>query len=423
MVGRAIRLMSGSHVLGWADQAIVSATSFLPLVMIGRWAGPHQLGVYAVGVSILALLVATQESLITRPYSVHLHRPTGTPEEYAFSALSLSVLFSVATAIVISAATLMGAALGASREFVDIGWVLAGATPFLLMRDFARRFCFAHLVVGRALLLDGAVAALTIPSLALLAWYGHLSVTSAFAAMGAAGAVCSLGWYALSRRAFSRSFHQIGATTSRNWQMGKWFLSGQLAEQAQGYLTPWLALAIAGAAVTGVYAACSSIVAFTNPLLFGFFNVLLPKFVLTLREQGVAALRRQACADAALLAGIMGAFTLVVFVFGDDIMDLLYGSKSYAGYRPVLVVIAAAALVGAVAAPASIALAAAERANIAAYVTALTAVLSIGLIAALLVYGGLLGAVYGVLGAEIFGCISLWLAFLVLVPDASSTAS
>lgn len=422
MAGRLVRLMTGSHGLGWADQAIVSITSFLPFVMIGRWTDPHQLGIYAVGVSILALLLATQESLITRPYSVHLHHPDGTPEEFAFNALILSVLFAAATAVVIGALTLIFYAFGADRELLVIGWVLAGAAPFLLLRDFARRYCFAHLVVGRALALDGAVAALTIPPLALLGWHGALTVTNTLAIMGAACAVCSFGWLYLTRRAFARSVRQIGTTASRNWRMGKWFLSGQLAEQAQGYLTPWLALGIAGAAVTGVFAACSSIVAFTNPVLYGFFNVLLPKFVLTLRDNGVAALRRQACMDAALLAVIMGAFTLVVFVYGDDILRLLYGSESYAGYGHVLVVLAAAALVGAVAAPAAIALAAAERAKAAAYLTALTAAVSVGLIAALLLSWGLLGAAYGLLTGEIIGCVSLWGGFFLLVPTASPSA-
>lgn len=423
MARRVVRLMAGSHGLGWADQAVVSITSFLPFVMIGRWTDPHQLGIYAVGVSILALLLATQESLITRPYSVHLHRPEGTPEQFAFNALILSVLFSLATAVVIGALTLIFYAFGAERELLNIGWVLAGVAPFLLLRDFARRFCFAHLVVGRALVLDGAVAALTIPPLALLGWYGALSVTSTLAVMGAACAIGSLGWLYLSRRAFSRSVRQIGTTATRNWRMGKWFLSSQLAEQAQGYLTPWLALVIAGAAVTGVFAACSSIIAFTNPVLYGFFNVLLPKFVLTLRDKGIAALRRQACLDAALLAALMGAFTLVVFVYGDDILRLLYGSESYAGYGHVLVVLAAASLVGAIAAPAAIALAAAERAKAAAYLTALTAIVSVGLIAALLLSQGLLGAAYGMLAGEIIGCVGLWGGFFLLVPKTSSTAS
>ena len=207
--------------------------------------------------------------------------------------------------------------------------------------------------------------------------------------------------------------------------MGKWFLSSQFAIQAQGYITPWLAMAIAGASVTGVYVACTSIVAFANPLLYGFFNVLLPKFVRTLQQQGVVALRHQACIDAALLGGMMGIFSLAVFAYGEDIMQLLYHGEAYAGYGTVLVVLAVAAFAAAVGAPASIALAAAERARSVAGVSASMAILSFILIAALLPTWGLLGAAYGVLAAEITGSITRWMAFLLLVPNvvpASETA-
>ena len=43
------------------------ATSFLALIMLGRWTDANQLGAYAVAVSVLAVLLAAQESLITRP--------------------------------------------------------------------------------------------------------------------------------------------------------------------------------------------------------------------------------------------------------------------------------------------------------------------------------------------------------------------
>jgi len=420
MAAPVVRLMFGSHVLGWADQAVVSITSFFLLVMIGRWTDPNHLGTYAIGVSVLALLIATQESLITRPYSIQLLRPAGAPAEHAFSAFSLSVLLSVAAAFVAGAAALLASAFDADRGLIEIGWALAGVTPFVLMREFARKFSFAHLAVARALLLDCAVAALMLLSLALLAWFGRLSSANALAVMGIVCGVASFGWLYLARHEFSCNLRQIVPTFWRSWQIGKWFLSGQLAIQAQGYMTPWLAMVIAGAAVTGVYVACTSIVALANPLLYGFYNVLLPKFVRTLQQKGVVALRRQACIDAALLGGMMGVFSLAVFACGEDIMRLLYRGESYAGYGPVLVVLAVAALAAAVGTPASIALAAAERARSVAGVTALTATLSLVLIAALLLNWGLFGAAYGVLAVEIVGSISRWMAFLLLVPNAAS---
>src|SRR4029079_2837343 len=97
---------------------------------------------------------------------------------------------------------------------------------------------------------------------------------------------------------------------------------------------------------------------------------------------------------------------------------LLYRDEAYSGYGHVLVVLAVAALAGALGGPATIALAAAERARAVALVTAASAVLSLGLIAGLLPHFGILGAAYGVVAAEIVGAVVRWTAFLLLVRDA-----
>lgn len=410
---RITRLLMNSHFLGWADQAVVSATSLLVLVMIGRWTDPHQLGIYAIGISILALLIATQESLITRPYSIQLHEPSGAIAEYAFSAFSLSVMLSVAAALVIGTVALLLSAFDASPGLVEIGWVLAGSIPFILMREFARRFAFAHLTLARALILDLGVAVSMLFILAVFGWLGRLSASSAFAVMGIACGLASVGWFYLTRDDYAWSLSQFKATLRRSWQMGKWFLSSQLAIQAQGYVTPWLTLTIAGTAATGIFTACATTVAFANPLLYGYFNVLLPRFVLTLKKQGAGALKRQAYLAALLLAGIMGAFSFAVFAGGDAVMRLLFPGESYSGYGEVLTVLALASLAASVGAPASIALAAAGLARRVAGITALTAILYLALIATLLPGWGLLGAAYGMLAAEAIGSAGRWLAFLL----------
>jgi hypothetical protein len=51
------RFVPASHLLAWADQAVVSAASFFVLVMLGRFTDVGQLGIYALGNSILAMLL------------------------------------------------------------------------------------------------------------------------------------------------------------------------------------------------------------------------------------------------------------------------------------------------------------------------------------------------------------------------------
>jgi O-antigen/teichoic acid export membrane protein len=256
----------------------------------------------------------------------------------------------------------------------------------------------------------------------VLYWASAVSAPAMLAATGLACALSTLIWlYAVHRR-FAGDFISLRRTLGQCWDMGKWFLWGQVGVQVQGYLTPWLALMLGGAALAGLYAACASIVAFTNPLIFGFCNILTPKFVRILQHDGIAALRQRAISDALVLGGIMAVFCLAVFVFGADIMRLLYRNEVYAENSNVLGLLALAALATAVGIPASLALAATGRARAIAAVMLLTAVVNTALIALLLSQWGLLGAAYAVVMGEVLGAVARWTAFWLLAPVADKSS-
>ena len=410
---------SANHIAAWADQAVVSGTSFLTLIMIGRWTGPDHLGAYAIAASVLAMLLAVQESLITRPYTIQLNRLPGAPTEHAFSSLVLSILLSAVATCVLSTAALALSAAGAPQSLVEITWALTATTPFVLLREFARRFAFARLKFFHVLIVDSSVAAVNLSLLWWLSWTGRLSGVTAIGAVGISCAIGTLAWLYVARSEFAFRFEQLRTTLKASWRLGKWFLSGQLALQIQGYVAYWLSMVIAGAAVTGIYAACMSIISFANPMLFGFFNILTPKSVRALRSEGGAGLRRQAALDSLLLAALMGLFCVLVILAGEDVMGFVYPGPDYQGNGQILMVLALSGLAGAIGVPASIALACAEHARAVASVMTLTAVLNVVLVGVFMTHGGLLGGAYAVLIAEAIGSVGRWVAFLILVPGRS----
>src|SRR5262249_27271719 len=157
-----LQRLQGVYGLALADQAVVSATSFLTTVMIGRWTDPGQLGAFAIAFSVLASLFTIQRSLITLPYSIQRHRPLVAPQEYAGSALAQSCLMSGLVVACLAAAAIAALAYGAAPELIAMTWALAAVAPFALLREFCRRFSFAHFHVGRALALDSTVAVLQV---------------------------------------------------------------------------------------------------------------------------------------------------------------------------------------------------------------------------------------------------------------------
>ena len=418
-----LRLLSGIHALALADQAVVSATSFLTTVLVGRYTDPSQLGAYAIAVSVLASLFTIQGSLITLPYSIQRHRPLGTPAEHAGSSLAQGGLLS-AVAIIMLAVTALGLfARGAPPEVTAMAWALAAVMPFGLLREFGRRFAFTHLQMGQALGLDAAVAVI---QLSILGWLGLTGRMSAVTACGALGVSCGLaavGWLYVARSDFVIRTGQLWAATRQSWSLGKWLFVGQvITVQAQRYIPYWLMIVIAGAAATGIYAACMSVVSFVNPLMFGFANILTPRSVLAWKEGGGTALRRQTIRDSLFLGALMIVFCLLVLWAGEEVMRFLYHGNEYEGHGHTITVLAFATFASAMGMPASNALATMERPRAIVGVGIVGAVLTVVLIWGLMAQWGLVGAAYGLLAANVFGSAGLWLAFLTPLPRACDPA-
>ena len=418
-----MRLSSGTHALALADQAVVSSASFLTTIIVGRWTHPNELGLYAIGASLMVLALNFQESLISLPYTIQRHRVLGMPTEYAGGSLAQSGAFSAFSFVLLAAAALGLSARHADSELIAMVWVLAGATPFALLREFARKFAFAHLRVAQALMVDVAVAAIQLGILSWLGWTGRMSPAMACVALGGACALTGLVWLFLARRTFAIRAGDLPAMIEQSWRLGKWLFAGQVTVTVQSYVSYWLLAAVLDTTATGVYAACMTVAMLSNPLILGLGNVFMPRAVLAFKEGGGVRLRRQAIRDLILLGALMALFCAAVLLVGEDIMRTLYRGEQYEGQGRTVSVLAAASLVFAMGIPASIALTSMERPRAIVLAGLAGAVVTLLVGWWLMVEWGLLGAAYGFLSGNVIGTIGRWVVFLSLVRQSDPTPS
>jgi O-antigen/teichoic acid export membrane protein len=415
LLAQGRRLVFSAQALSWLDQGLISATSFLCLVLVARWADPAALGIFAFGLSLVAILLAALEALVIRPYNVRLHRAEISVAERTSQAFWMTLSLGAVSAASLLIASAVNFWAGAQPYVQHVLLALALASPCLLLREFARKHAYAHLRVRSALLISAPACVLTLGMLALLRWNDALTGAHAIAALGIASAVSALIW--LVRNEWLRK-SDLAEGWRQSWRLGKWLLAAQAAIQAQAYATPWVTLLMAGASTAGAYAACASIVGCANPLLHGIFNLLIPQSSRALHEGGVTALRQKALRSTLQLAMVMGVFCLALALCGEWLMSLLYPPE-YRNYSHILVILGLAAWAGALGVPASIALAAAERGGAVAFVVGVTALINVALIVMLLPRAGLFGAAMATLGAELVGSLARWAAFLVLVKNGS----
>jgi O-antigen/teichoic acid export membrane protein len=407
----------GGQLLSFADQILVSGVAFLALVALGRAGGLHELGLYALAVSVIAVMAALQEALVARPYVILLTRPADGSDPTR-GAAALCLVLSAASAIALAA---LGLALRAlSPETGALVLTLALAAPAMLLRDFARRHGFARLEVGAVVRLDAVAVAVQCALLLGLGAAGRLTAVTALLAL-AAGCGAGLVDYARSaaRQAAPEPF-RLALAAGRSWQIGRWIAAAYVALQMQGYSLHWLLAAALGAAATGAYAACVSVVALANPLVFGAINLMAPRSARAFGAGGHGGVRRQAARDAALLAALMGAFCLALAVAGDRALLAIYPDA--VPEHGLLLTLGLASTAGALGVPASIALASAGRAAVVAVIAAGSALLVLGLAGALLPRFGVAGAAWGLLAAEALGAAARWAALVVLVPASPGEA-
>ncbi len=421
---RLWRAATSKDALAVIDQAVVSGTSFVTTILVGRWCGVDELGVYSLGFTLLVAWATIQESLIALPYTIYRHRlQRETQAEYAGSALVLNGLLSALAVAVLAA---VAAVLHAERAVPGLAAVtraLALVTPFTLLREFGRRFAFAHLRMGEALALDGAVAAVQLAGLAWLAAAGVLSAASAYLVVGTASGLAGAVWLYLARRHFTVRWRLAREALGQSWSLGKWLFASQLTLLVQGYFVHWLLAWVAGAAATGVYAACMTVVQFSNPLLLGVSNALAPRTAHAFSEGGGGELRRVVLQTTLLLGALMGLFCAVVLFAGDDVMEFLYRGPQYTGFQHTITVLSLAMLAAALGMPASNGLAAIERPDVIFTSGLYSAGLTLVLVPCLVTGWGVTGAAYGFLAGHAAGSLGRWLAFVALVRKGDAPAS
>ncbi len=397
--------------LSLIDQGVVSGTNFLTTVLIGRVCGVDELGIYSLGFSLLVFTTNIHESLILAPYTVYVNRLEPQKRaEYAGSILIHHILLSAVAMLCLSAfAFALMLEFGPQRLILLI-WLLVGVIPFTLLKEFGRRFTLAHLHLVTTLILDIAVAILQIGGLLWLAYTDNLSGIIAFYAVGVASGVAGVIWLVLTGSKMRVRWALIRSEWFRSFRFGKWVFASNVTGTMHAYSMYWLLALVHDTTATGAFAACWSIVLIANPLLLGIGNVLSPRAARGFVDGGKSEVRRVVYKTSLLLGIVMTAFCGLVFIFGDGLIQLLYGSE-FGGHEHTINILAITMLASALLITSDQGLKVLEKPNI-NFKASMLGIFATLAVAPFLVFNwSLLGASYSFLIGCIIALVVRWLAF------------
>lgn len=405
------------------DQGVVSGASFAATVLVGRVCGDEALGFYSLGFTLLILIRGVQESLVLTPYTIRIARlPARRRPSYAGSTLVHSGLTALASMMVLGIGGLaLSAGLGLP-QLTAVVCVLAVTLPLMLLREVARRFCFADLRLGRAVQIDVVAAACQLALIGWLAVAGRLSAATALAALGAACGVSGAVWLTRFARRLVIQHHRIVSDWRRNWSLGRWIFAEQMCGTANSYSLHWLLVLLLGAAATGEFAAAMAVVSLSNPLIIGLGNLLGPSTAQAFAAGGAPEMRRLIRAFTWRMAGLMLLFCLLMASCGHTALAVLYGT-AYANHSLALTLLAVALAVNALGMGADSGLRAAGRPRETFIASALALVATLSTGACLATRYGVAGAACAALAGNLVGTAARWLAFVRLTSSPAATGA
>jgi O-antigen/teichoic acid export membrane protein len=374
-----------------ADRVLLGLAAFLTGVMLGRAGSKAEFGAYMLGMTLVSLAVALQESLISAPYTVNCRDPSISPKRFLGGAFChLLLLAGLITGVMVIAA-LLAAALnfGSLATFVTLALIV----PCILVREFARRINYAELKPRSAVLLSGGVAVLQL-GLALVLWMaGWLNSDTCLGVIGLASLGGAITWYLGSRHEMEFDRPAVRDAFVLNWPIARWIFATQISEILRVQIFPWLVALLADTATAGLYGACMAVAALASPLLIALSNIMVPQIVREEEQGGVEAVQLYVRRATIWMVLCMGAYAALLCTVSGAIVPWLYGPE-FTGTGHTLVVLAISQVFLGLGVPSARALMALRRPDKVFWAQLISFAITLALSVPLIAWLGAVGAAY-----------------------------
>ncbi len=403
---KSLRPWLGKGAWGLADQMLISGTNFVTMVFLARGLGPAAFGTFVLTYTVLQFANSLQGALIIQPHSVLGATRQGRDyvDYTASTALTQLALAALAALVALAAAAV---AYGAGWSVAPLLLALAPTAVAWQLQEFVRRVLYTEVRLAAALANDVISYGGQTVAIVALAWFGVLTGPMALYVIAATSAVAVvLGAWQLRGSLFGRVDR---AAFGENWRYGRWLGGAEIGYWLSSQMYLYLSGMMLGPLAAGVMKA--GYVIFGPARVLGFFlrTVLPTFFARTLAADGKLGLHAQMKLVYWFSIPVLGAYCLLVAVFADPLVRLLYG-ESYTGHTAVVVLYALFAFTAFMASIVSSALRA-QRKTRYIFATQMAAILTLPAGWLLIRQFGVEGAVAGMILTSLVLNVSYWRAY------------
>jgi O-antigen/teichoic acid export membrane protein len=322
-----LRRLLGRESWALGDQAVVSGTNFLTNVMLARFMGLTEFGVFALAWMSVLFVNSLQTALIVAPMM-----SVGPKQEEKDRPCYFGAVVFQEFVLVFFCLILVFAALKVSSGFFPHAHLRQLALPLAVsafayqMQDFGRRYFFATRQ-GRRALADDALSYLPqLPLLFLLHRAGNLTSATALWVMAGTSIQGLLPvWFWMEPLNFK--WEMIKAISRRHWKFSRWLGAASLLQWTSGNLFVIAAPIYYGAAAAGVLRASQNLMGATHIWFQGLENVVPVETARRLRQGGTHAMLTYTRSILLKWGGLTLLFAIVMASAPGFWLRLVYGPQ------------------------------------------------------------------------------------------------
>jgi O-antigen/teichoic acid export membrane protein len=394
------------------DQAFVSAGSFITGIIVARVCNKTEFGFFVLGLTIIVFARSLQSSLITSPYMIRIAKIDETERDSFSGSTFIHQLVLALT----SGFLLMGVFFFFRREYSGMSTVISAvalALPFILIKEYIRAVSLARLHLHSVLFCDSLILCVQVIGVLLFASYHTLAASATILVIGISNAVVGISWMVWRHGWFKLKIREICIHMGLNLGLGKWLLASSFIYTFSKELYPWMLTFFHSPEATGTFGACLGVIFISSPFVIGLTNFLGPLANSVYANKGKQELFNLIRKSTLLIAAVMGLFCSILFIFGQDILTFIYGSK-YSGNGFLISALGLSIFTSVLTTPIGLGLWALERTdlNFKACLCSLIVTLSIGIL--LVKYMGPLGAGLSLLIGNVFESLFKYYKFMKL---------
>jgi O-antigen/teichoic acid export membrane protein len=308
------------------DQVLVSANSFVTIVLVAKFCGAIDVSLYALGWAIFNVARVIQERAISASYVVFAHQQGRTPATFLGSSLlqqvalgSLAMLFFLLLSSVFYIAS---GTEGLGRTMATV----AIASPFVLMRDHLRSISCSHFRYGTSVALNASAFAIQIGIILALHKYYTLNAPLVFASMGVASLIPCAVWFSLRPQEFKFDALQALQDSVSTYTYSKWLVAARAFPTVAFSLLPWMAYWLIDQRSAGVLATCLTLANLSTMFVIGANNFFQPRTVQAFHRDGAGAMAKILLESSVFFGLTLSLFTAVLWIQGDVILTRLFGA-------------------------------------------------------------------------------------------------